>query len=53
MRTRCAGHVTREGDKENVHSVFVGTPGWQGPLGSIRRSCKKDINTYSMVQSPS
>jgi len=44
MRTRCAGHVTRIGEKENVHSLFVRTPGWQGPLGSIRCSCKKDTN---------
>lgn len=40
-----AGHVARKGNKENAHRDFVGTPGWQGPLGSIRRSCKKDTNT--------
>jgi len=45
MRTRCAGHVTRKGEKENVHSVFVGTPGRQGAIGSTRRRCKKDTNT--------
>ena len=37
--------MASKGEKENVHSVFVGTPAWKVPLGSIRRSCKKDTNT--------
>jgi hypothetical protein len=46
MRKRCAGHVARKGEKDNAHRVLVGTPGWQGTLGSMRRWCKKDANTY-------
>jgi len=52
MRKRCAGHAARKGEQKNAHGDFVGTPGCQGPLGSIGRSCKKDTNTDAKELGP-
>jgi hypothetical protein len=42
-RMRCAGHVTRMGEKRNAYRILVGKPEDKRPLGRPRRKWVDNI----------